>query len=89
VAEEEEASRSADRSLYATLAKRSSGTWGADDHDVMQGDREIGRIFKPRARRPGASSWVWTITGAMVIPRLPSHGFCANLDEAKAKFARG
>jgi hypothetical protein len=25
--------------------------------------------------------------GAVVAPRLPSHGFCATLDEAKAKFA--
>jgi len=31
--------------------------------------------------------WMWTITGAVVAPRLPSHGFCASLDEAKAKFA--
>jgi hypothetical protein len=30
---------------------------------------------------------MWTITGAVVAPKLPSHGFCATLDEAKAKFA--
>jgi hypothetical protein len=30
---------------------------------------------------------MWTITGAVVAPHLPSHGFCASLDEAKAKFA--
>jgi hypothetical protein len=28
---------------------------------------------------------MWTIT--VVMPALPSHGFCASLDEAKAKFA--
>jgi hypothetical protein len=28
-----------------------------------------------------------TITGAVVMPHLPSHGFSASLDEAKAKFA--
>jgi len=25
------------------------------------------------------------ITAAVVMPALPSHGFCASLDEAKAK----
>jgi len=49
--------------------------------------RDIGRIFKPRAGVPADHPWMWTITGAVVAPRLPSHGFCASLDEAKAKFA--
>jgi hypothetical protein len=30
---------------------------------------------------------MWTITGAVVMPHFPSHGFCASLEEAKAKFA--
>jgi hypothetical protein len=29
---------------------------------------------------------MWTITGAVVMPALRSHGFCASLDEAKVKF---
>jgi len=29
---------------------------------------------------------MWTITAALVKP-LPSYGFCASLEEAKAKFA--
>jgi hypothetical protein len=53
---------------------------------VIQDGRDIGRIFKPRAGVPPDHPWMWTITGA-VAPRLPSHGFCASLDEAKAKFA--
>jgi hypothetical protein len=31
---------------------------------------------------------MWTITGAVVVPRLPSHGFTETLDEAKAAFAK-
>jgi hypothetical protein len=27
------------------------------------------------------------VTGAVVAPRRPSHGFCASLNEGKAKFA--
>jgi hypothetical protein len=68
-------------------SKRSSGAWGPDDYDVFAGDRDIGRIFQPRAGVPEDFPWMWTITGAVVAPRLSSHGFCASLDEAKGKFA--
>jgi hypothetical protein len=68
-------------------SKRSSGTWGPDDYDVIHDGRDIGRIFKPKAGVPPDHPWMWTITGAVVMPALPSHGFCASLDEAKAKFA--
>jgi hypothetical protein len=55
---------------------------------VIDGNgREIGRIFKPRAGVPEDFPWMWTITGAAVAPRLPSHGFCGTLEEAKEKFA--
>jgi hypothetical protein len=30
---------------------------------------------------------MWTLTGAVVMPAVPSHRFCATLDEAQAKFA--
>jgi hypothetical protein len=68
-------------------SKRSSGTWGPDDYAVFACDRDIGRIFKPSAGVPPDHPWMWTITGAVVAPKLPSRGFCATLDEAKAKFA--
>jgi hypothetical protein len=48
--------------------------------------RDIGRIFKPRAGAPDDRPWQWSIMGAVVMPRLQSHGFAASL-EAKAKFA--
>jgi hypothetical protein len=69
-------------------SKRSSGTWGPDDYDVIDSHgRDIGQIFKPRAGAPEGLPWMWTITGAVVMPAFPSHGFAASLDEAKAKFA--
>jgi hypothetical protein len=69
-------------------SKRSSGTWGPDDYDVIHDGRDIGRIFMPRAEVPADYPWMWTITGAVVMPHFPSHGFCASLEEAKAKFCR-
>jgi hypothetical protein len=57
-----------------------------DDYDVLSGERVIGRIFRS-ASAPTDRPWMWTITGAVVAPRLPSHGFCATLDEAKRTFA--
>jgi hypothetical protein len=35
---------------------------------------------------PSDQPWIWTITRAIVKP-LPSYGFSATLDDAKAKFA--
>jgi len=53
---------------------------------VVYNGRDIGRIFNARHGVPPDQPWMWTITGALVKP-LPSYGFCATLDEAKAKFA--
>jgi len=84
---------SGDEPLGGTLSlhhgsTRSSGTFGPDDYDVMSGNRIIGRIFKPRAGAPPDRPWEWAITGAVVMPHLSSHGFCASLEEAKAEFAK-
>jgi hypothetical protein len=69
-------------------SKRSSGTWGPDDYDVIDAHgRDIGRIFKACGGVPDDRPWKWTITGTVVAPALPSHGFAASLDDAKAKFA--
>jgi hypothetical protein len=69
-------------------SKRSSGTWGPDDWDVIDAHgRDIGRIFKASGGVPEDRPWQWTITGAVVAPRLPSHGFAASREEAMAAFA--
>jgi hypothetical protein len=69
-------------------SKRSSGTWGQDDYDVIDAaGRDIGRIFKAGGGVPDDRPWKWTITGTVVAPALPSHGFAPSLEEAKAQFA--
>jgi hypothetical protein len=62
--------------------RASAGT--PDDYDVLDGERVIGRIFRS-STAPQDRPWMWTITGAVVAPRLPSHGL--TLDDAKAPCA--
>jgi hypothetical protein len=68
-------------------SNRSFETWGPDDYDVMQ--RQARR---PHLQAEGWHSpripWMWTITGAVVMPDLPSSGFCATRRQAKAGFAK-
>jgi hypothetical protein len=59
------------------------GHMGPDDYDVIDSQgRDIGRIVKE-----SGCVWAWAITGAVVMPHLPSHGNCVTREEAKAKFA--
>jgi hypothetical protein len=53
---------------------------------VISGDGVTGRIFIANTAPPDRLR-MWTITCAVLAPRLRSHGHCATLDEAKAKFA--
>jgi hypothetical protein len=57
-----------------------------DDYDVMSSDRAIGRIFRSSSA-PHDRPWMWTITGAVVMPAVPSHGFAGTLAEAKTALA--
>jgi hypothetical protein len=65
--------------------RASAGT--PDDYDVLDDTRAVGRIFRSNSA-PTDRPWMWTIAGAVVAPRLPSHGYTATLGEAKAAFAK-
>jgi hypothetical protein len=55
---------------------------------VMSGEtRVVGRIFHAGAGDPPNKPWMWTITAAVVMPAVRSHGFAATLQEAKTVFA--
>jgi hypothetical protein len=57
-----------------------------DDYDVVSGERAFGRIFRSNSAPPDRP-WIWTITAAVVMPAVPSHGFAPTLAEAKTAFA--
>jgi hypothetical protein len=63
-------------------SRRRSGGWHQADYDVIRGDRAIGRILRSNSV-PLDRPWMWTITGAVVMPAVPSHGFAPTLAEAK------
>jgi hypothetical protein len=75
-------------SLLLRRARDGRATAGTpDDYDVLSEGRAVGRIFRSSSA-PQDRPWMWTITGAVVAPRLPSHGFTATLDDAKMAFAQ-
>jgi hypothetical protein len=41
---------------------------------VLDGERVVAESSAHQQRATG-STWIWTITGAVIAPRLPSHGY--------------
>lgn len=61
------------------------GFGDVDDYVVLDGDRVIGRIFKP----PQALSyrpWFWTITAIEKPPSVDNRGYAATREDAMANF---
>jgi hypothetical protein len=68
---EEKVDKPLGRLILRHASRRTSGTWGPDDYDVIDSNgRDVGRIFKPRAGAPPDYLWMWT------IPRFRSECFC-------------
>lgn len=57
------------------------GDWGPDDYDVLDGERDIGRIFRINV---ATEVWWWGV-GFQLTGRK-SHGTADSLDAAKAAF---
>jgi hypothetical protein len=70
--------------LKPASKSRASGEWPADDYDVFDGDRHIGRIMRTRAG-PEDSCWFWTIIPGG--PQAPTdRGYAATREDAIADF---
>jgi predicted membrane-bound dolichyl-phosphate-mannose-protein mannosyltransferase len=56
-----------------------------DDYTVVQGDRPIGRIFKPE-HASLSEPWFWTITARGFPASVHNKGYAATREEAMAAF---
>ena len=70
--------------LKSASKSRSSGEWSADDYDVFEGERHIGRIMWTHAA-PEDRRWFWTIT-VRVPQSMYDRGYAASREEAMAEF---
>ena len=63
---------------------RPSGEWSADDYDVFEGERNVGRIKWTHAAQEDRL-WFWTITAR--VPQSPyDRGYASSREEAMADF---
>jgi hypothetical protein len=71
----------ADQSFILRRANvsRKGGHWRAEDYDVFEGERCVGRVFLD-----ATDTWFWGVD--FQLTHRISYGYARSLDEAKAAF---
>ena len=65
--------------LRRANASRKGGEWQHEDYDVLDGERDVGRIFLQ-----ASGTWFWGVS--FDLTGRKSYGDAGSLDEAKAAF---
>jgi hypothetical protein len=71
--------------LVPANKSRPSGEGSADDYDVRDGDRVIGRIFL-HPQPPQGRPWFWSITAGEAKSSIFNKGYAASCEQAMADF---
>jgi hypothetical protein len=69
--------------LRRANVSRISGEWQHEDYDVVDGDRDVGRIYLIHANA-GQEAWFWGVS--FQLTGRKSYGRAESLEEAKAAF---
>jgi hypothetical protein len=67
--------------LRSANSSREGGDWSADDFDVFDGDRVVGRVY--RLNSPDGI-WFWGVS--FLLTNRKSYGHASSFNEAKAAF---
>lgn len=59
------------------------GEWSSDDYDVLEGNRQVGRITLT-AQAPEGKPWLWTIT--VRAESAQNRGFAVSREQAMLEF---
>ena len=66
----------------ARIAGWNPDIWGDDDYCILDGERDVGRIYPEQFH--GERKWLWFLQVEPAPP--PNRGMCDTLEEAKAEF---
>jgi hypothetical protein len=67
----------------ARAARSRDGEWSADDYDVFEGNRQVGRVMLT-TRGPQGMPWFWTITARPESTQ--NRGYAVSCEQAMREF---
>ena len=76
-------SNAAARLSLARAARNRDGEWSADDYDVFEGNRQVGRIVLTTGG-PQGMPWFWTITARPESTQ--NRGYAVSCEQAMREF---